>query len=729
MKFNRMKTLLITLSSFLLVRAPALGQLTAFTYQGRLDANGTPATGTYDLHFTLYDAMSNPTAGSVTNSAVVVSNGLFTVALDFGSAPFSAGSLLFLQIGVRSNGTAGAFTLLSPRQAVTSTPYAIRAAIAGSASSALTVAANGVAASSIADGAVDSSKIADGSIAAGDVNVGSFETTFWRADGNTGTTPGTHFVGTRDNRPLELKANNVRALRLEPTTNNSPNVIGGSSYNTVDAGVWGATLSGGGGRGFSGEFHTNRIGSTFATIAGGYDNVIHSNSQSSTISGGARNTIHPQTRWSVIGGGVNHAIRPFADSSVISGGSGNLIGTNADAATISGGEFMRIGENSDYATIGGGNYNTAGDFVPGGTIAGGTQNTLEYDAEKPTIGGGNNNFIRSFSHFATIGGGVGGLIASNSFAATLSGGEENALWASYTTISGGKFNVAGAEESTVGGGAFNRAVGFSSTIAGGGGHVASGAWSTVAGGRDNNALGDYSFAAGQRAKANHPGSFVWSDNSASDFGSSADRQFLIRARNGVSINSANPRAQLYVSGVDGDGFPQAGLNQESVADWARLRFTVGSDVARRWDLAATTNRFVIYSGQYGAQMIMLDNSGLWVRGTFVSSSDRNAKENFREVNSRRLLDKVLALGISTWNYKEDPRARHIGPVAQDFHESFAVGSDDKHIAMVDADGVALAAIQGLNQKLETELEARDVEIRELKEALKELRELVAKPQE
>jgi hypothetical protein len=591
------------------------------------------------------------------------------------------------------------------------------------------IANGGVATPQLADGSVTTAKIGDNSIDAADLHLTTFETIFWRADGNTGTTPGTHFVGTRDNRALELKANNVRALRLEPTTNNSPNVIGGSLHNLVESGVWGATIGGGGGRGSFGEFHTNRIGSSFGTIAGGYDNVIHTNSQSSTISGGARHTINPQARWSVIGGGVNHIIRSFADSSVIAGGAGNAIGTNADAATISGGEATRIGEHSDYATIGGGNYNTVGDFAPGGTIAGGTQNTIEYDSEKPTIGGGNNNFIRSFSHFATIGGGVSGLIASNSFAATLGGGDQNSLWASWATISGGKFNVAGAEEATVGGGAFNRAAGFSSTIAGGGGHVAGGAWSTVAGGRDNYALGDYSFAAGQRAKANHSGSFVWADTAASDFGSSAERQFLVRARNGVGIGSGSPAAQLYVSNSDGDAFPQAGLNQESVADYARLRFTVGSDIARRWDIAATTNRFIIYSGHYGAQMIMLDNTGLSVRGTFVSSSDRNAKENFQRVEPRPLLDKVLALPLSTWNYKDDTTTRHIGPVAQDFHASFGVGRDDKHIAMVDADGVALAAIQGLNQKLETELEARDSEIRELKKALQELREIVAEPQE
>ena len=63
-------------------------------------------------------------------------------------------------------------------------------------------------------------------------------------------------------------------------------------------------------------------------------------------------------------------------------------------------------------------------------------------------------------------------------------------------------------------------------------------------------------------------------------------------------------------------------------------------------------------------------------------------------------------------------------MAQDFYAAFAVGADDKHISTVDADGVALAAIQGLNEKLETQLGAKDVEIRRLRREVEELRRLV-----
>ena len=88
----------------------------------------------------------------------------------------------------------------------------------------------------------------------------------------------------------------------------------------------------------------------------------------------------------------------------------------------------------------------------------------------------------------------------------------------------------------------------------------------------------------------------------------------------------------------------------------------------------------------------------------VFQSDRNLKKNFSNVNSQSILEKVVQMPISSWNYKTDTDGlRHIGPMAQDFHAAFNLnGSDDKHISVVDESGVALAAIQGLNQKLEAQ---------------------------
>jgi hypothetical protein len=108
--------------------AAAVG--TAFTYQGRLTDGGMPADGTYDLEFKLFD---DPTAGTqvgstVTLEDVTVSNGLFTVQLDFGSV--FDGNARYLEAGVRPGSDTGAFTTLSPRQELTPTPYALYAAAA-----------------------------------------------------------------------------------------------------------------------------------------------------------------------------------------------------------------------------------------------------------------------------------------------------------------------------------------------------------------------------------------------------------------------------------------------------------------------------------------------------------------------------------------------------------------------------------------------------------------------
>jgi hypothetical protein len=109
---------------------------------------------------------------------------------------------------------------------------------------------------------------------------------------------------------------------------------------------------------------------------------------------------------------------------------------------------------------------------------------------------------------------------------------------------------------------------------------------------------------------------------------------------------------------------------------------------------------------------------------FNPPSDRNLKENFIPVRPSEILEKVAAIPISRWNFKGDAETPHVGPMAQDFHAAFGLGTDERHIATVDADGVALAAIQGLNQKLEEELAKKNAEIDELKRSVAELKEML-----
>src|SRR5262249_33675347 len=113
---------------------------TAFTYQGQLKSSGQPASGTYDMQFKLFAdaATTTQVGGTICQDSVAVTNGLFTVTLDFGAQ--YPGDARWLQIGVRADSTlsncgSGSYTTLSPLQPLTPAPYAAGLAypIAGSA--------------------------------------------------------------------------------------------------------------------------------------------------------------------------------------------------------------------------------------------------------------------------------------------------------------------------------------------------------------------------------------------------------------------------------------------------------------------------------------------------------------------------------------------------------------------------------------------------------------------
>jgi trimeric autotransporter adhesin len=846
---------LITLSGLLFcaLTLSSRAQSSAFTYQGSLADGGTRANGFYDLRFELFAAATNGVSldDPFTQLEVPVSNGLFTVLLDFG-LPLFNGSDRWLQVSVRTNGSVSPFTTLAPRQPITPAPYALHAFNAA--------------------------------------NLMSFV-----------------------NAPMDIKVNGQRAWRIEPTSDDAPNIIGGYSGNAAAAGVAGVFIGGGGmNDGSEGDYpnrvsasfgvvvggwgnrvndeagfigggennrialgaftsaivggHLNRIeagspesfigggryngiegGSLFSVVSGGYQNTVLSNSPNSTIaggywnflgasspaatiSGGSSNVIGGDSSFSTVAGGERNSIGPEAWNSTIGGGEINRIETGADDGTIAGGGYNLIGFSADYASIGGGILNTnsaeAGtigggennfleEFAPhsvigggwnnrifgatatiggggmnritesGATIAGGFgnlvgdeatygvigggQNNSILDAEHGTIAGGDHNFVELSDHatigggfenemhagsiagvigggaenvigtnspHATISGGCGNLIRENARGSLIGGGAQSAIAAGVTfgIINGGRGNliqagvhaatVSGGEQNvirengtfaTVGGGGYNTASGFGSVVAGGGGlhfedgdenrgNTAAGRWSGVLGGADNvagalftmvgggefnRANGDYavvpggldnratgvlSFAAGWGAQALHNGAWVWGDNSPTGgelpLASTTNNQFIARAAGGVRF------------------------------------FT---------DKGATT----------GAELA--PGSGSW-----STLSDRNAKENFSGANPRDVLAKLVALPLAIWNYKtQDPSIRHIGPVAQDFHAAFGVGEDERRISSVDADGVALAAIQGLNQKVEeenralrSELATKEIAILELKAALTDLRKLV-----
>ena len=147
-------------AAFGLPVSQVVAQGTAFTYQGRLNAQGVAANGSYDLTFALYDSLGggNVVGLPVTNSAVSVSNGLFTLTLDFGSGVFP-GANRWLEIGVRTNGSQAPFVTLNPRQQTTATPYAIQALGAAQAAS---VAAGSITGAGLAPGAASANLQASG---------------------------------------------------------------------------------------------------------------------------------------------------------------------------------------------------------------------------------------------------------------------------------------------------------------------------------------------------------------------------------------------------------------------------------------------------------------------------------------------------------------------------------------------------------------------------------------
>jgi len=117
------------------------------------------------------------------------------------------------------------------------------------------------------------------------------------------------------------------------------------------------------------------------------------------------------------------------------------------------------------------------------------------------------------------------------------------------------------------------------------------------------------------------------------------------------------------------------------------------------------------------------SGNLTCTGTIGAPSDRALKTGVTAVAPRDILHRVAALPIASWEYKNAPGVRHVGPMAQDFHAAFGLGDSDRTIGVVDASGVALAAIQGLNAKLEATVAEQAREIADLRDRLAQVESL------
>jgi hypothetical protein len=414
---KKLVVLVVTLLAALVLPGASLAQGPEFTYQGKLEEDGSPANGTFDFQFKLFDAGGNQVAPMLTRGDVPVSDGYFSVALDFMNV--FDGSDRFLEIGVRPGSSTGGYTTLSPRQELTATPYAIYAQNAPW--------------GGLAD--------VPAGFADGIDNVGSG----WELSGNSGTNPTSNFLGTTDNQALELRVNNTRSLRLEP--GNSPNLIGGYAGNNVASGVVGATIAGGG----NPTAGHNSVSADYAAVGGGENNQVSTDADYAVIGGGLANTASGHT--STIGGGNTNTT--IGDGSTVAGGDNNT--ATGSYAAIGGGD--NNSSTGEHTTIAGGDNNTAGGQYA--TIGGGQENST--GDQLATIGGGHNN--TADGQMAVIGGGTDNSASGEG--TTISGGRFNIAASEYVSIGGGRQNTATAPYSTIGGGNFNEAQSAYSTIGGG----------------------------------------------------------------------------------------------------------------------------------------------------------------------------------------------------------------------------------------------------------------------
>jgi hypothetical protein len=341
-------------------------------------------------------------------------------------------------------------------------------------------------------------------------------------------------------------------------------------------------------------------------------------------------------------------------------------------SVILGGLNNEIDANAHESSIVGGRDNLISRVHRAAFIGGGARNEILQDNEYAVIAGGRDNRIGSNSVITTVLGGGENRIADNVDGGLILGGFRNDIRGSLDPF-GRQIApvIVGGSDNEIGEG---RGSSFTIILGGDNNRIGTNAVGAAILSGLNNRVGNNAsnaVALGFRAQANHAGAFVWGDAMDEDFPSTAPNQFSVRATGGVRL----------VTGVNADGTPAAGVS------------LTANDTS--WNVI----------------------------------SDRAAKKNFQSADGREILDKLSRLPIQRWHYQweADDAVPHLGPVAQDFKAAFYPGRDDKTISTLEADGVALAAIQGLNQKLEetrAEVKRRDAENAELKARLAALERIV-----
>jgi len=203
---------------------------------------------------------------------------------------------------------------------------------------------------------------------------------------------------------------------------------------------------------------------------------------------------------------------------------------------------------------------------------------------------------------------------------------------------------------------------------------------------------------------------------------------VVSATTSIGIGTTAPNFKLHI--VDSN-FPTMRIDgSHPSGTWLQLNNTATG--GHTWSILSSASgnsegagNLVIADSTGGGKVVMdVPLQVLSCTGCTTVTSDRYAKSNITPVNSRSVLEKLVGIPIQTWNYKDDKAGvRHIGPMAQDFFAAFGLGSDDKHINLLDEGGVALAAIQELyraNQAKDKQIDDLTKRVAELEKAIEKL---------
>lgn len=782
MKLSAKLAILATLLGAMLVGELSAQQTTAFTYQGQLADAGSPATGLYDLHFEVFNAPEGgDSLGEIATTATTVANGLFTVLLDFGPGVFDGGPR-WLEIGARANGEDG-YDILSPRQQVTPVPFATKAGAvdASGITGTLSPAAIGpgsITTSMLANGAVGPSQLAtdvglwtrsgaDIHYDGGKVGIGTAtpmqELNIAMSEGGESamalTVPHVFNDPLDSIRPPGRSTSGASGVAW---VNPKAALLSDDTFATLDIvgeDVSGATLT-------LDDFRF-RIPAD-ATIRGIQVICESRIGSSSDLPGKMEVRVSTGSITKYLFGGATMADHPFGNATDLWGGSPKPADVNDPTFAVrlsskSGSMFSR-GEAEYHVVLdqvrvvifyttprGGFRHYTVGsrpgtaslEFAPGpdltspvmtltreGRLGIGTGEPAQELEIRP---GGDAEAAATFAVPHTFHDPSNVVSPPTTATGAAWANPANALASDNAyaseSVSG---NEAGGGNLTVAG--FNFAIPADATIAG--------LEVVIEASMINNSDG---FSPGRTevslATESATRSFTGgSEESARTFGSPGDTWNA--ALNPTLVNDPGFGAQIrIVAGsimLGGSASYSIWIDQAQIVVYYTtprddlMSYAVGTRqgtgdfrIARGATLESP-DLTLTQGGDVGigttaptATLHVVGN--ILATGTITPSSDRNLKKNFTTVDPGEILNQVAALPIQQWAYRsEEDTVRHVGPMAQDFHAAFHLGANDTTIATVDADGVALAAIQGLNRKLEE----KETEIAGLKERILRLERLM-----